>query len=134
MLKVFKTVCGLLALGFWFSAYLLTMHYVGQPDTACDLASGRTFPMPNHGTVVYLTALEHYLIDGLRAAGVLFFVLAAAAYWRSGEWRRLPGRPQARHAGRVLVLVLVFVVFVAFVLLSIFAPAFIRENFSLFFW
>jgi hypothetical protein len=74
-------VSAILAVSFWLlSAFIWTRYNLNRPKLRFP-EDGRIFPLDTHGSVVYLTAGEHYLLLGFMAAGVIFFLLAAVSYF-----------------------------------------------------
>lgn len=61
------------------------MYYDSHKPKAYMPSEGSTFPLDTHGSVVYLTAGEHYFLYGLMTAGIEFALLAAFSYFMS--WR-----------------------------------------------
>ena len=94
MLKKLKIASGLLALCFSCSAYFAWTYYATHRPSFPALSGGRNYPLNSHGAIVYLTSSEHYLLYGLQAATVVFFVLAAASYFLGDEWRNRPRKKQ----------------------------------------
>ncbi len=85
MWKTIKVVSAILAVGFWFSSFSVWMYYNFHRPKTYMPENGRTFPLDTHGSVVYLTAGEHYFLYGLMAAGVGFALLAALSYFMGGQ-------------------------------------------------
>jgi hypothetical protein len=83
--KMIKIVSGVLAVGLWFSSFFLWVYYNSHRPTVYHPEDGRIFPLETHGTIVYLTATEHYLLYGLMGAAIGFMLLAAFSYFVSGR-------------------------------------------------
>ncbi len=91
MVGIFKVLSAILSLGFWAASFVLWYHYAFTRPAVRQPGAGRVYPLDTHGTVVYLTSHEHFLLYFLMAAGVLFFFLAAAFY----VFGKRPGRQEA---------------------------------------
>jgi hypothetical protein len=85
MWEIVKIVSAILAISFWLlSAFIWTRYNLSRPKLRFP-EDGRIFPLDTHGSVVYLTAGEHYLLLSLIAVGVIFFLLAAVSYLIGGR-------------------------------------------------
>jgi hypothetical protein len=85
MLKIVKVVSGILGVVFWFSSFFVWQYYDAYRPTTYLPEAGRIFPLNTHGSIVYLTTGEHYLLCGLMAAGIGFFLLTAVCYFLGGR-------------------------------------------------
>jgi hypothetical protein len=85
MLKIAKVVSGILGVVFWFSSFFVWQYYDAYRPTTYLPEAGRIFPLNTHGSIVYLTTGEHYLLYGLMAAGIGFFLLTAVCYFLGGR-------------------------------------------------
>jgi hypothetical protein len=75
IMRALKVLSGIAALCFWFSGFFTWIHFGANRSKVAEPENGRVIPLNNHGSVVYLTASENYLLDGLMIAGVVFFLL-----------------------------------------------------------
>lgn len=85
-LRIVKFVSGILAIVSWFSWGLAWTYYDCTRPSTYDPGSGRIYRQFTHGSVVYLTAGEHYLLVWLMVAAIVFvivFLIATAAnrFW-----------------------------------------------------
>jgi hypothetical protein len=80
-MNALKTLSGIAALCFWFSSFFVWRHFDASRSKIDQSESGRIFPLDTHGSVVYLTAREHYFLYGLIAFGAAFFVLTVFLYF-----------------------------------------------------
>jgi len=81
MWKIIKIVSAVLAVAFWFSSFFVWMYYDSHRPKVYMSEDGRIFPLNTHGSIVYLSANEHYFLYGLMAAGIVFFMLAVISYF-----------------------------------------------------
>jgi hypothetical protein len=80
-----KVVSGVLALVFWSSSFVVWMYFASSRPRTYLPEVGRTFPLNSHGSIVYLTFGEYYLLYGLMAAGIGLFFLSAVCYFFGRE-------------------------------------------------
>ena len=81
MLKFIKLPAGILALIFWFSSFSVWMRYAARRNSIPNLLTGRVHELNTHGSVVYITSAELYLLCGLIAGGVVFAILTAITHF-----------------------------------------------------
>jgi hypothetical protein len=81
VLKFFKLAAAAVALVCWFSSFLVWNFYAGHRTSTNEPDAGRIHPLNTHGSVVYLTSGEHYLLYGVIAGGVVFFLLTVAMHF-----------------------------------------------------
>jgi hypothetical protein len=75
-----KTIFGTLSLILWFSAAYLWDHYLSHRPATPQPESGNTHSLENHGSVVYITLSDSFLLYGsMIAAGICF--LLALLFW-----------------------------------------------------
>ena len=80
-MKTFKLVFAVLALFFWFSSFFVWKYYGKHECRTCQIETGRVYMLNSHGSIVYLTAGQHYFLFGLMAAGVGFFIMTGVVYF-----------------------------------------------------
>ena len=76
-----KVISGVLALCFWFASFFLWKYFDAHETTVSEPESGRIYPLKTHGSVVYLTSVEHYFLYGLIYAGIALFLLTIVFYF-----------------------------------------------------
>lgn len=79
-MSVLKVISAIVALLFWFLSFFVWKYFDHHRSTIAQPGAGRTYPLSTHGSVVYLTAGEHYFLYGLIGSGAFFFLLAAGFY------------------------------------------------------
>jgi hypothetical protein len=57
------------------------MYFDSHRPRVYQPEEGRVFPLETHGSIVYLTAGEHYFLYGLMGAVIGFMLLAALSYF-----------------------------------------------------
>jgi hypothetical protein len=77
-------VVGALMATLWIGFVVLEIHYGASRPRLPDEASGRIFPLNNHGCVVYLTRSEQLWLWCLEGGAFALFVVGASlvAAWR----------------------------------------------------
>ena len=75
-----KVASAILSLGFWTASFILWYHYAFSRPAVRQPEAGRVYGLNTHGTVVYLTSHEHFLLYFLMVAGLVCFFLTAAFY------------------------------------------------------
>lgn len=70
-----KLASGILALCFWFSWFFVWKYFDAHESKVAQPDSGRVYPLNTHGSIVYLTPVEHYVLYSLMSAGVALFLL-----------------------------------------------------------
>ena len=80
MVEILKVVSAILSLGFWTASFILWYHYAFTRPAVRQPGAGRVYPLDTHGTVVYLTSHEHFLLYSLMVVGVVCFFLTAGFY------------------------------------------------------
>ena len=85
MLKIVKVVSGILSVVFWVSSFFVWKFYDAHRPTTYTPEAGMIFRLTTHGSIVYLTTSERYLLGGLMAAGVGFFLLTVVCYFLGGR-------------------------------------------------
>ena len=78
MFKYLKIISGTLGLCFWFSSYFIWKYLDARMPTTADPQKGRTYPLDTHGSIVYLTSVEHYALYALTAIGAGLVLVAIA--------------------------------------------------------
>jgi hypothetical protein len=84
MWKTTKIVSGVLGIAFWNLSVFVWMYFDSHRPKIYMAEDGRIFPLNSHGSIVYLTAGEHYFLYGLMAAGIGFFLLCVICYFIDG--------------------------------------------------
>ena len=79
-MRVLKVLSGIAGLCFWFSGFFTWIHFAGSRSKIAEPESGRVIPLNDHGSVVYLTTDENYLLNGLMIAGVVFILFSGILY------------------------------------------------------
>ena len=74
-------VSGLLTLCFWFSSIYVWKYFDSNCSTMLQPEVGRVHPLNTHGSVVYLTSLEHFFLYGLIFASVILFLLTVVLHF-----------------------------------------------------
>jgi hypothetical protein len=80
IMRTLKVLSGISALCFWFSGFFTWLHFDASRSKIAEPESGRVIPLNTHGSVVYLTTGENYLLDGLMIAGVVFFLFTVVLH------------------------------------------------------
>lgn len=81
-LNMLKAISAVLALCFWFSSFFLWTYFDAHETTVADPAKGNIYPLETHGSVVYLTLMEHYILYGLIYIAIALFLLAIVLYFK----------------------------------------------------
>ena len=76
-----KNILGIVGLCIWFGSLFLCQYFDAHMSTIAQPDSGRIIPLNTHGSIVYLTSGEHYLLEGLMALGMSFMYAAGAIYY-----------------------------------------------------
>lgn len=85
MWKTIKKVSAGLAIVSWFSSFLVWTYYdLHRPKTYMP-KDGRIFPLDTHGSVVYITASEHYFLYGLIVLAVILFAITVLSYFNDRQ-------------------------------------------------
>ncbi len=72
----------ILALCFWFLSFFVWRYLSANGAHSASLRGTKMYTLDTHGSIVYLTAGQHYLLYGLIVAGAaLFLVTALLGYW-----------------------------------------------------
>jgi len=95
MVGIFKVVSAILGLGSWTASFVLWYHYAFTRPAVRQPGAGRVYPLDTHGTVVYLTSHEHFLLYFLMVTGVVCFFLTFAFY----KFGKRPGRQEPNQSG-----------------------------------
>jgi len=85
MWKITKVVTGVLAFVFWNTSVFVWVYFDWHRPKIYMPEAGGIFPLNSHGSIVYLTAAEHYFLYSLMAAGAGFFLLSAFCYFIGRE-------------------------------------------------
>jgi len=80
MMRALKVLSGIAALCFWFSGFFTWIHFDASRSKIAEPESGRVIQLNTHGSVVYLTAGEHYFLYGLIVVGIVFFLLTVVLH------------------------------------------------------
>ena len=80
-MRALKRAAATVGLASWATSAFLWHHYAVTRPSMRPPGEGRSYPLNEHGTVVYLTAGEHILLYSLMAVGVLFYALTAFCHW-----------------------------------------------------
>lgn len=85
-MKLVKLVSGILAIVSWLSWGAVWTYYDRTRSSTYDPDSGRVYRQFTHGSVVYLTAGEHYFLIGLMAAAIVFVIVLLIATVANRFW------------------------------------------------
>lgn len=80
IMNVLKLTSGALTLCLWFSSFFVWKYFDAHESKFSDPNRGRIYPLNTHGSVVYLTSVEHYVLYGLISASVVLFLLTIVLY------------------------------------------------------
>jgi len=92
--KMWRQLSAIVALVSWTASFALWYHYAFTRSDVRQPESGRIFPLNTHGSVVYLTAHERFLLYGLMIVGAVCFLLTVGLHC-VGK-RQLPGQSLMR--------------------------------------
>lgn len=79
-MKIAKAILGTVTLCVWFSSFVVWKYFDGHGAKAAEPDNGRVYPLNTHGSVVYLTFGERYLLYALISAGALLFSLTLGVH------------------------------------------------------
>lgn len=79
-LTTFKRISGVLGLCFWMASCALWYRYALTRPAIRQPGAGRVYSLNTHGTVVYLTSQEHFLLYFLMVTGAVFLFLAVGLH------------------------------------------------------
>jgi hypothetical protein len=85
--KRWVTVIGFASIALWCGA-LGFIVYMAPGRRAPDLAAGRIYGWANHGTFVYLSRCEDFMVKAAMAVAGVLFVLAAWIESKTDPWQR----------------------------------------------
>ena len=80
-----KLTAGVLALSFWSSSFFIWKYFDAHGLRAPDSQNGNIYPLNTHGSIVYITYLQHHLLYGLILVGAAFFLLTIVFYFSGGK-------------------------------------------------
>lgn len=80
-LERWKLLSEVVGLSSWIASFILWYHYALTRPAIRQPEGGRVYPLNTHGTVVYLTSREHFLLYSLIVVGVVCFLLTAGFYY-----------------------------------------------------
>ena len=73
-MRTIKVLFGLLAIGLWFFAAHQWNYYIGHRPATPQTALGFTHPLENHGSTVYLTSADCWILYGAMIGAVISFI------------------------------------------------------------
>lgn len=76
-MNMFKLVSAILALCFWFSSFFVWRYFSAHGGHSASAGGAKMYPLDTHGSIVYITAGQHYLLYGLIVAGAALFLVTA---------------------------------------------------------
>jgi hypothetical protein len=86
--KMWKQLSAIVALVSWTASFVLWYHYAFTRSDVRQPESGRIYPLNTHGSIVYLTSHERFLLYGLMVVGAVCFLLTAGLHYIAN--RQLP--------------------------------------------
>jgi len=75
---------GLCSLVTWFGALYLFFYYLNTNPLYCQPASGKIYPLNNHGQIAYINFGEKWTLNGLYLLAALLFAVGLLIY----KWKR----------------------------------------------
>jgi len=79
--KMWKQLSAIVALVSWAASFVLWYHYAFTRSDVRQPESGRIYPLNTHGSVVYLTSHECFLLYGLMVVGAVCFLFTLGLHY-----------------------------------------------------
>lgn len=85
-LQIWKQLLAAVGLGSWVASFVLWYHYAFTRPAVWRSKRGRIYPLNTHGTYVYLTSHEHFLLYVLIVIGITCSLLVIGIHYFD-KWR-----------------------------------------------
>jgi hypothetical protein len=85
--KRISYITGMLGVAIWFGAAGVNSHFLATRPRVPVISTQHTFPLSDHGNIVYLTPSDTYLYYGMQALGLVLLIVGMSlyAYWYRGD-------------------------------------------------
>lgn len=81
MLRATRIICGLLCIVLSFAWSSTWEYFFAHRPPIPDTATGRTYSLLNHGSVVYLTSGEYLFLWGMAGGAFACGIISCIAYF-----------------------------------------------------
>ena len=85
--KRISYITGMLGVAIWFGSAGINSHFFATRPRVPVISTQHTFPLNEHGSIVYLTPSDTYLYYGMQALGFFLLIVGMSlyAYWYRGD-------------------------------------------------